>query len=156
MERYLTKKCRPGKGVKLLENTAMILCFGLFAACVAATVFVVAKALSLGMLGWQNFLLLIPAVLLAVAMNAVGERMRARKHAQVIVRKLQEAGRCVPADEAESLIGVRKAAQTALTLVEKGYLTDVRLAQGFLLLGDAEAPVEKKPEAKQLFHDVEV
>lgn len=159
MERYLTRKCRPGKGVKLLEKLAMAVGFALFALCIAVTVYVVATYVqSMGVtgLGWQNFLLLIPAALLALALNPLGERIRARKHAQVIVEKLQKAGGVVQADKAEAVIGVRRAAETAMTLVEKGYLTDIRLEQGCLLLGEAEATLPRKEEAKQLFHDVEV
>lgn len=159
MERYLTKKCRPGKGVKLLENAALVVGFGLFALCIAVTAYVVVtyvQSMGVGGLGWQNFLLLIPALVLALEMNPLGERIRSRKHAQVIVEKLQKAGGFVHADEAETVIGVRRAAETAMALVEKGYLTDIRLEQGCLLLGEAEAQLPRKEEAKQLFHDVEV
>jgi len=159
MERYLTKKCRPGKGVVALENLALVACFALFALCIGATVYVLVTyvpMVGLGGLSWQNFLLLIPAALLAAAMNPLGERLRARKHARVIVEKLQQAGGRIPADEAEAIIGVRRAAETAQQLVEKGYLTDVRLVQGCRCLGEAapeEAPAE---EIKPLFHDAEV
>lgn len=157
MERYLTEKCRPGKAVKLLENAASALLFLLFVGCIYVTLMVVMLGAQMeGGLGVMLLLPLVPAVLAVVAMNAVTERIRARKHAQVIVNKLQEAGGFVQADEAEKVIGVRRAAQTALTLVEKGYLTDVRLEQGFLLLVGAEAQLPRKKEAKQLFRDVEV
>lgn len=159
MERYLTKKCRPGKGIVLLENAAMIVGFGLFAACVVITALMLATLLpvaGIAGLSLRNFLLLIPAVLLVLALNALGERMRARKHARVIVAKLQQADGCIPADEAESVIGVRKAADTAMALVSGGYLTEVRMEQGYLLLGDAEAPQSQKEEPKQLFRDAEV
>lgn len=159
MERYLTKKCRPGKGMRLLENAAMVVGFVLFALCIAVTVYVVVtyvQSMGVSGLGWQNFLLLIPAALLALALNPLGERIRSRKHAQVIAEKLHKAGGFVQADEAEAVIGVRRAAETAMALVEKGYLTDVRLEQGCLLLGEAEAQLPRKEEVKQLFRDAEV
>ena len=156
MERYLTKKSMPGRGLKLLESAAMIAGFALFAGCIAATLLVVVKALPLGMLGWQNFLLLIPALLLVLALNSLGERIRARKHAQVIVSRLMQAGGAVQADQAEAAIGVRKAVATALTLVEKGYLTDVRLEKGMLMLGEAAAELPEEKPVVQLFHDREV
>lgn len=157
MERYLTEKCRPGKGVKLLENAALALLFLFFLGCIYVTVGVLMFGAQFeGGLGVTLLLPLIPAALDLVAMNALAERIRARKHAQVIVTKLQEAGGFVQADEAEAVIGVRRAAETARALVEKGYLTDIRLEQGCLLLGEAEATLPRKEEAKQLFHDVEV
>lgn len=157
MERYLTEKCRPGRGVKLLENTASALLFLFFLGCIYVTLGVLMVGAQFeGGLGVTLLLPLIPAVLALVAMNALAERIRARKHAQVIVKKLQEAGGCVPADEAEAVIGVRKAAQTALSLVEKGYLADVRLEKGVLLLAGAEVDLPEEKPVVTLFHDVEV
>ena len=156
VDRYLTDKTRPGKGVRMLENMALVVCFGLFGCCVLGTVLIVMTATQYGAPGWQNFLLLVPALLLTAVMNSITERLRARKHAKVIVEKLQQAGGFVRADEAESLIGVRRAAENAMALVEKGYLTDVRLEQGCLALGEAAALLPQKEEAKQLFRDLEV
>lgn len=160
MERYLTKKCRPAKGVKLLENAAMIIGFGLMAGCIGITAYLlmtIVQRSGVSGLSWRNFLLLIPAILLALGLNHVGERIRARKHAQVIVGKLMQAGGCIPADEAEAVIGVRRAADTAQALVEKGYLTDVKMIRGVMCFADAaeavDAPAE---EIRPLFRDVEV
>ena len=101
-------------------------------------------------------LLLVPLLLLVLVMNPIAERMRARRHALLIVKGLEAAGGCIPADEAEDRIGVRAAADRAQELVTKGYLKDVRVERGFLLLAEAEEQLPPQEEVKQLFRDVEV
>lgn len=156
MERYLTKKSRPGRGVRLLEAAALLAGFGLFAACIALVAVMAPYMWTLKTVSVKNFLPLIPAVLLVVAMNPIGERIRARKHAGQIVKALLAAQGRIPADEAESVIGVRRAAETAQQLVEKGYMTDVRLVQGCLCLGDTVPESAVAEEIKPIFHDAEV
>lgn len=142
-DRYLTRKTRVSRIVVLLENTGAIALFLMMAALVYVAVY-----------GYQvdgfdigHLFLCLAEVVLVLPLNVITERKRARKHAQLIVEALleQETG-CVPCDELEKLCGVRKAAQRAVQLTEKGYLKDVLLRRGMICLADM-APQE--PEAAE-------
>lgn len=158
MEKYLTKKASPGRMVRILENVALLVLFALFAGCIWLTATALLMAYEVKLLSWQNFLPLVPAVLLALLMNPIAERIRARHHARVLVRALLAAEGKIPVDEADNVTGVRRAVETALQLADKGYLCDVRMTQGHLCLEeaadalDARAP---KAEVTPLFRDVE-
>lgn len=156
MQRYLTKKARPGRGVQLMENAALILLTGLFALCVWFLASMAVMAWERQLFSLKLLLPLIPAVLLALAMNPIAERIRARHHAQLIVKALLERDGRIPADEVEDVTGVRRGADYALQLVEKGYVKDVRLAQGFLCVADVAEAMPPAEAVKPLFRDVEV
>ena len=156
MERYLTSKTGPDRVVRLLENAALVVLFGLLGVCVYFVAEVAMLAYERKALDVKLLLLLVPLLLLVLVMNPIAERMRARRHALLIVRALEAAGCCIPADEAEDRIGVRAAADRAQELVTKGYLKDVRVERGFLLLAEAEEQLPPQEEVKQLFRDVEV
>ena len=158
MEKYLTKKACPGKAVRLLENVALLALFALLAGCVWMMASALTLAYASQVLSWRNFLPLLPAAVVVLMMNPIAERIRSRHHARVLVKALLAADGKIPVDDAETVTGVRRAAETAQQLVEKGYLRDVRMTQGYLCLEeaaqalDAQAP---KAEVTPLFRDAE-
>lgn len=161
MEKYLTKKAVPGKAVRFLDNAVLVILFGVLGAWICYVVSIGQELYEADLLGLVMGLLLaalilIPTILFVLVMNPFAERLRARTHAQRIVKALLDAGGCIPADEAEERIGVRAAADRAQALASKGYLKDVRMERGFLLLAEAEDQLPPKQEVRQLFHDVEV
>lgn len=153
MDKYLTPKTTPGKIVQILENMALLIIFTGFALCLYLLGAALLLAYETKALSWRNLLPLIPAALLALAMNPLMERIRFRHHARVIAKALAEADGKIPADEAEAVIGVRRAADTALQLVEKGYLRDVQLTQGFLCGAEVAANMAPAQEIKAIFKD---
>lgn len=145
---YLTQKTRPGRAVRTLEKLALTGLFLLLAACVYVAVYgYMQDGLSVA-----HLILAAVAVVIALVMNPIAERMRRRKHAVLIVRALTEAGGWLPCEELEAACGVRKAAQTALLLREKGYLTGVSLKKG--LIGFDEAlPADEAEEIVPIFRN---
>lgn len=150
MEKYLTGKVRPGKGVLVMEKAALV-----------AMTLLIGVLVHVAVYGWlwhgpgvTHLLLVALVVLLAALMNPIAERMRARKHAGLIVKALEKAGGSMTAEDLEAACGVHKAADTALRLVTKGYLQDVALYKGSLYLGAPEQ-TEEEPVAT-LFHDHEM
>ena len=156
MERYLTEKARPSKIVKLLENLALIVLTGLMALCIWFLVKLVMAAYEMKVFSLNILLPLIPAALLAVLMNPIAERIRARHHAQVLVEALLAHEGRIPADQVDETTGMRRGADYCLELVAKGYVRDVRLAQGFLCVADVADAMPPAEEVKPLFRDVEV
>ena len=158
MEKYLTKKACPGKAVRLLENVALLALFALLAGCVWMMASALTLAYASQVLSWRNFLPLLPAAVVVLMMNPIAERIRARHHARVLVKALLAADGKIPVDDAETVTGVRRAAETALRLVDRGYMQQVRMTQGFLCVAevaaelDAQAPAQ---EVKPLFRDAE-
>lgn len=156
MERYLTEKARPGLAVRLLENVALIVLIGLLAGCIWLQADMLMKAYKLGLFGLTNLLPVIPAILVALAMNPIAERIRARHHAKLIVKALLASEGKIHVDEVDDKTGMRRGADYAMQLVAKGYMVDVRLAQGFLCVADVADSLAPVEEVAPLFRDVEV
>ena len=156
MQKYLMPKACPGRAQRALESAAMLVLFCLFAGCITLSIEAVFKDYAYTAVSWRNFLPLIPAVVLVLPMHRLGERFRARQRARTILKALLAAEGKIPAEEAEQVIGVHRAADTALALVERGYLQHVRLTQGFLCLEEAAAELDAQApqeEIKPLFRD---
>lgn len=156
MEKYLTLKARPGRGVRLLENVALIVLMGLFALCIWLLASTLMTAYSLGLFRLKNLLPVIPGVLLVLAMNPTAERIRARHHARLIVKALLASEGKIPADEVDERTGMRRGGDYAMQLVSRGYLVNVRLAQGFLCVAEVADEMAPAEEVAPLFRDVEV
>lgn len=151
MERYLTDKTRPGRVVRAVEKLALIGLFLLLTACVYVAVFGYMRE---GGLRIAHLYLCLPAVLLVWAMNPIAERLRARKHAKLIVAALMRAEGRLPADELEPACGVRAAAVRARQLVTKGYLTGVCFREGLIgLEGMMRTEDEPKRDVVPIFTD---
>jgi len=132
-ERYLTRKARPGKAVIWLENAALVALFLVIAALVQTAVY---GYMTYGLMAAHAALAAIILAIFAV-MNLLTERKRCRMHAERIVRALlQQEDGCILCDEMGKHTGVRKAADEAVRLGEKGYLTDVVLRKGCIGLAD--------------------
>lgn len=155
MEKYLTKKALPGKGLLLAENAALLLLFLLLAACVYGVATVVmygarvitAIGAEAGGLNWRSLLLLVPVILLVLVMNPLAERIRARKHARLIVSALLKSENgALPMEEMDEACKIRGAADRAMTLVNKGYLTGVTTHKGLVCLSDRIPEEAQEPE----------
>ncbi|MBR3764583.1 MAG: hypothetical protein IKK57_08580 [Clostridia bacterium] len=158
MEKYLTKKACPGRAVRILENVALLALFALLAGCIWMTASALTLAYRAQLISWRNFLPLLPAAVVVLMMNPIAERIRARHHARILVKALLAADGKLPVDDAEAVTGMRRAAEMAQQLVEKGYLRDVRMTQGYLCLEEAAQALDAlapKEEVKPLFRDAE-
>ena len=148
MTRYLTEKTKPGKGRMLLEKAVLIALFALLAIIVYVAVYgYLVDGLSMG-----HVIMCVPAVLLVLAMTPFTEQMRARKHAELIVRALMQADEGMPFEELEGACGVRNAADVAMKLKKRGYLKEIYLHKGVIRLG-APPEEEEQEEIRTIFRD---
>lgn len=155
VERYLTARSLPNRKVQWLEKIYLALLFLPMAACayVAYHYYMLYERLHT-----QHIYLLAAILLIGLAMTPVAERLRARLHARKIVRALvksPEGG--VHVDDLDAASGFTASARTLQSLLEKGYVQDVAIANGTAWLTDCmpETAVQKT-EVKQLFHDKEI
>lgn len=150
-EKYLAQRTRVSTAVVLLENLAAVGLFLLMSMLVIVAVY----GFQVDGLAAGHAMLCVAEVLLVIPLNLITERKRARKHAELIVDALaaQAEGR-IPCDELEAVCGVRRAAQRAVQLSEKGYLTGIGLRKGYVCLMDrqAEEP-EEAEDVKPIFHN---
>ena len=147
---YLTKKAQPGKLYLLAESVAMLL---LTAGILACALVAVTGYMLDGLLLGPHAVVLGTAALLLWMLSRLTERMRARKHAAVIVRTLTVSGR-MPCEELEKLTRINRLHQRILTLTAKGYLQGVTVEKSVAALAGKATAVEKsapaqKEEAKQ-------
>lgn len=140
MERYLTKKARPGKMALLAENAA---CLALTAGILALLLIGVAGYVMDGLVLIPHLLLLAAIAVLLWLLSRLTERKRARKHASVIVSALLTGG-SMPCEELENLTRVNRVHQRILDLTSQSYLTGVTVEKAVARL-TGHAPVQ--PEA---------
>lgn len=155
MQRYLTRKANPGTGTKLLENLALIVLLLLEGLCLYASVRVLLYGLQGAGMNASFLLPLIPAVLLVIPANAVTERIRARRHARMILEALVKEEEPVPLDELDQKSGVHRSAGVINQLINGGYVQELCVRQGFACLGDRGDQLPATEPVKPLFHDRE-
>lgn len=140
MERYLTKKARPGKMALLAENAA---CLALTAGVLVLLLIGVAGYVMDGLVLIPHLILLGMIVLLLWLLSRLTERKRACKHASVIISALLTGG-SMPCEELENLTRVNRVHQRILDLTSQGCLTGVTVEKAVARL-TAHAPAQ--PEA---------
>lgn len=137
VEKYLTKKVYPGKLQTFAENGAAVLLAAALMVWVGIAVF--------GFLqdGFQvaHVVMLLIAVPFVLILSRLTDRMRARKHARVIIGALcLSPSGCVVMEELGKKTGVRDVAGTVTKLVAQGLIRDVLIKRDLVCLADRKMP----------------